>query len=60
MLDSEALSCRDVERLFGVPAHDARARLKERVSRGDPEPLQVYGTWLAPLYWWREVLGRVD
>lgn len=56
MLDSEALSCRDVERLFGVPVNDARAALKQRMAHGDAEPLQVHGTWLAPLYWWREVL----
>ena len=57
MRDDEALSCRDIERIFGVPAKQARSVLKRRVAEGDGEPLQVHGTWLAPLRWWRAVLS---
>ena len=56
MLDSEALSSRDVERHLGVPAREPRRVLKERVARGDETPLKIHGAWLAPLSWWREVL----
>ena len=55
----EALSCRDVERLFGVPAKETRTLLKKRVAQGDdvPAKIHIYGAWLAPLWWWREVLS---
>ncbi len=49
---------RDAGQLFSVPAKDARAALRNRVAQGDTEPLQIWGTWLAPLYWWREVLAE--
>ena len=60
MLDSEALSSVDVERHLGVPAREARRVLKTRVARGDDTPLKVHGAWLAPLWWWREVLLAVS
>lgn len=58
MLDSEALSSVDVERLLGVPAREARRILRERVARGDDVPEKIHGAWLAPLRWWREALAR--
>lgn len=57
ILDSEALS-RDVERRhLGVPASDARRVLKEQVDRSDAVPEKIHGTWLAPLWWSREILS---
>lgn len=60
MRDHEALPCRDVEKLFGVLAIRARSMLKRHVAQGDPCPLKIRGTWLAPLGWWKGVLGLTD
>lgn len=61
MLDTEALSSRDVERHLGVPASEARRVLRERVAQGDDTPLKIHGAWLAPLWWWKQALaGRTN
>jgi hypothetical protein len=64
MLDSEALSARDIARLYAdlLTERDARRLLLASVRAGqtgrvvDGGPLKVHGTWLATLSWWREAL----
>ena len=66
MLESEALSCRDIARIWDVPETDARRLLRERVKAGkdgftvEGGPLKIQGTWLATLGWWRSQLRAVD
>lgn len=65
LLPSEALSSRDIARLFPVAVSEANARrlLLARVRAGETcfsvcgGPFKVRGTWLATLEWWQGALG---
>lgn len=64
MIDSEALSARDIARLFPdtIAERDARRLLLDRVRAGetgwdvDGGPIRVHRIWLATLAWWREAI----
>lgn len=55
--EDEALSAQDIARIFpGITEQRARREIRRRAASGDPAPLKVRGTWLAPLGWWRTVI----
>lgn len=59
MRDDEAISSRQAARLWSVPESVVRRVLRAHLAVADQALIQVKGTWIAPLGWWRRTLNGV-
>jgi len=58
MNPEDVFTCRRAAGVFGLSEKHLRLVLRRRAAEGDPWPMKVEGTWMAPVFWWTAVVGE--